>query len=96
MQALFWEDVLDHERGIVRYRRAVVRGAWSLQGTYEVVDRDSRTVRKKKLRLVFLNSMSGKPFYENALRERFWKVHLENAGCGIAGRTSAGSSSARC
>ena len=26
VQALFWEDVLDHERGIVRYRRAVVRG----------------------------------------------------------------------
>ncbi|SEG14818.1 Arm DNA-binding domain-containing protein [Billgrantia desiderata] len=111
VQALAWEDVLDVERGIVRYRRAVVRGRfkvtktkrstrvhhllkparealqeqWRLTGNrppqiYEVVDRDNRTVRKEKLRLVFLNSLSGKPFYENALRERFWRVHLKRAG----------------
>ncbi|SDG27691.1 integrase [Onishia taeanensis] len=110
-QALAWEDVLDVEKGIIRYRRAVVRGRFkvtktkrstrvhhllkparealieqhALTGhlpaeTYEVVDRDNRTVRKEKLRLVFLNSLSGKPFYENALRERFWKVHLDHAG----------------
>lgn len=111
VQALAWEDVLDVERGIVRYKRAVVRGRykvtktkrstrthhllkparevlqeqWKLTGhlptkVYEVVDRDNRTVRKEKLRLVFLNSLSGEPFYENAIRERFWKVHLEHAG----------------
>ena len=48
--------------------------------TYQVVDRDNRTVRQEKLRLVFLNSLSGKPFYENAIRQRFWKTHLEKAG----------------
>jgi integrase len=110
-QALSWEDVLDVERGIIRYRRAVVRGRfkvtktkrstrvhhllkparealqeqYALTGklpaqTYEIVDRDNRTVRKEKLRLVFLNSMSGKPFYENAIRQRFWQVHLKRAG----------------
>lgn len=47
---------------------------------YEVVDRDNRTVRKEKLRLVFLNSRNNQPFYENAIRERFWKTHLKKAG----------------
>ncbi|ABE58711.1 Arm DNA-binding domain-containing protein [Chromohalobacter israelensis] len=110
-QALAWEDVLDVEKGIIRYRRAVVRGRFkvtktkrstrvhhllkparealqeqfALTGnlpaqTYQVVDRDNRTVRQEKLRLVFLNSLSGKPFYENAIRQRFWKTHLEKAG----------------
>ncbi|EWG98532.1 Arm DNA-binding domain-containing protein [Halomonas sp. BC04] len=110
-QALAWEDVLDVEKGIIRYRRAVVRGRFKVTKTkrstrvhhllkparealqeqyaltgklparvFEIVDRDNRTVRKEKLRLVFLNSMSGKPFYENAIRQRFWKVHLEHAG----------------
>lgn len=110
-QALAWEDVLDVKKGIIRYRRAVVRGRFKVTKTkrstrvhhllkparealqeqyaltgkqpaqvYEIVDRDNRTVRKEKLRLVFLNSMSGKPFYENAIRQRFWQVHLKNAG----------------
>lgn len=110
-QALAWEDVLDVEKGIIRYRRAVVRGRFKVTKTkrstrvhhllkparealqeqyaltgklpaqpYEIVDRDNRTVRKEKLRLVFLNSQSGKPFYENAIRQRFWKTHLEKAG----------------
>lgn len=110
-QALAWEDVLDIEKGIIRYRRAVVRGRFKVTKTkrstrthhllkparealqrqfeltgkrpaqtYEIIDRDNRTVRKEKLRLVFLNSQSGKPFYENAIRQRFWKVHLERAG----------------
>lgn len=110
-QALAWEDVLDLERGIIRYRRAVVRGHFKVTKTkrstrvhhllkparealqdqfaltgrlpaqeFEVIDRDNRTVRKEKLRLVFLNSLSGKPFYENAIRQRFWQTHLEKAG----------------
>nr|WP_300309252.1 DUF3596 domain-containing protein [Halomonas sp.] len=110
-QALAWEDVLDVEKGIIRYRRAVVRGRFKVTKTkrstrvhhllkparealqeqyaltgslpelaYEIVDRDNRTVRKEKLRLVFLNSQSGKPFYENAIRQRFWKTHLAKAG----------------
>jgi len=110
-QALAWEDVLDVEKGIIRYRRAVVRSRfkvtktkrstrvhhllkparealqeqYALTGklparTYEVVDRDNRTVRKEKLRLVFLNSRNNQPFYENAIRERFWKTHLKKAG----------------
>ncbi len=110
-QALAWEDVLDVEKGIIRYRRAVVRGRFKVTKTkrstrvhhllkparealqeqyamtgrlpaqtYQVVDRDNRTIREEKLRLVFLNSLSGKPFYENAIRQRFWKTHLEKAG----------------
>lgn len=110
-QALAWEDVLDVDKGIIRYRRAVVRGRfkvtktkrstrvhhllkparealqeqYALTGklpaqTYEIVDRDNRTVRKEKLRIVFLNSQSGKPFYENAIRQRFWQTHLKKAG----------------
>lgn len=110
-QALAWEDILDVDKGIIRYRRAVVRGRFKVTKTkrstrvhhllkparealqaqyaitgkleprvYEVVDRDNRTVRKEKLRLVFLNSRNNEPFYENAVRERFWKTHLKRAG----------------
>lgn len=43
----------------------------------EVVDRDNRTVRKEKLRLVSLHSRNNEPFYENVICERFWKAYIE-------------------
>lgn len=59
---------------------------WNLPAKgYEVVERDNRTVRKEKLRLVFLNSRSSKKIYENALHERFRKVHLKKDGARYRG-----------
>lgn len=46
----------------------------------EVVDRDNRTVRKQKVRPVFLNTQLMKPHSgDQDIRERFWEVHLRNA-----------------
>ncbi|WP_386082913.1 hypothetical protein ACFIOZ_06740 [Vreelandella sp. F11] len=37
------------------------------------------------------------PFYENAIRERFWRTHLQYTGVRYRGPTSAGTlSSANC
>jgi integrase len=47
----------------------------------EVTDRDNKTVRKQKVRPVFLNSRSLQIHYgDQAFRERFWETHLKNAG----------------
>lgn len=47
----------------------------------EVTDRDNKTVRKQKLRPVFLNSQSLQVHYgDQAYRERFWEAHLKKAG----------------
>lgn len=110
--ALCWEDVLNLEEGIIRYRRAMVRGRykvtktrrssrtqkllkparealqkqWRITGQsapleLSVIDRDNRTERKSKLRPVFLNSNTFKPHYSDlSIRDRFWRVHLKNAG----------------
>lgn len=110
--ALCWEDVLDLEQGIIRYRRAVVRQKykvtktrrssrshrllkparealqkqWRITGqlppaAINITDRDNRTQRTHNLRLVFLNSNTGKPHYsDGAVRDRFWATHLKNAG----------------
>lgn len=46
----------------------------------EVTDRDNRTVRKQKIRPVFLNSQSLKPHAgDQDIRERFWETHLKKA-----------------
>lgn len=127
-QALAWEDVVDLEKGIVRYRRALVRGRFKVTKTkrstrthqllkparealqaqaaitrqlpptaIEVVERDNRTIRRESRTLVFLNSVTGKPFYENALRERFWRTHLQRAGVRYRGPNQCATpSSARC
>ncbi|MFG6158060.1 tyrosine-type recombinase/integrase [Halomonas sp. 1390] len=72
-------------RHLLKPAREALQEQYALTGKlpaqpYEIVDRDNRTVRKEKLRLVFLNSQSGKPFYANAIRQHFWKPHLEKAG----------------
>jgi integrase len=47
----------------------------------EVTDRDNKTVRKQKVRPVFLNSKSLQVHYgDQAFRERFWETHLKAAG----------------
>lgn len=47
----------------------------------ELIDRDNRTIRKQKIRPVFLNSQSLKPHpSDNNIRDRFWKTHLSKAG----------------
>ncbi|WP_421865220.1 tyrosine-type recombinase/integrase [Motiliproteus sp.] len=47
----------------------------------EVKQRDNRTVRSVKIRPVFRASRANKPLYgDQAIRERFWKVHLKRAG----------------
>jgi integrase len=47
----------------------------------EVTDRDNRTVRKLKIRPIFLNSQTMAPHYgDQAIRERFWDTHLQRAG----------------
>ena len=47
----------------------------------EVVDRDNKTIRKQKVRPVFLNSRSGQIHYgDQAFRDRFWETHLKKAG----------------
>lgn len=110
--ALAWEDVVDLEKGLIRYRRRQFRHAyrvtktrrstrdkqlleparkalqrqWEITGhlparEVEIIDRDNTTKRKAKLRFVFLNSNTGKPHYGDvAIRERFFKQHLEKAG----------------
>jgi len=110
--ALAWEDVVDLDRGIIRYRRRQFRHAyrvtktrrstrekqlleparqalvrqWEITGgqparSIEIIDRDNTTKRKAKVRFVFLNSNTGKPHYGDvAIRDRFFKHHLEKAG----------------
>lgn len=47
----------------------------------EYTDRDNQTVRKKKIRPVFLNTRSLQPHKgDQDIRERFWETHLKNAG----------------
>lgn len=46
-----------------------------------IIDRDNRTQRTQNLRLVFMNSNTGRPHYsDGAVRDRFWSNHLKNAG----------------
>lgn len=110
--ALCWEDVVNLEEGIIRYRRAVVRTKYKVTKTRRstrthrllkparealqkqwpitsqlppttitITDRDNRTQRTQNLRLVFMNSNTGRPHYsDGAVRDRFWSNHLKNAG----------------
>lgn len=109
---LAWEDVINLEKGVIRYTRAQVRGRykvtktkrstrvhrllkparealeeqWKLTGhldpvEVDVMERDNRTVRKMKIRPVFVNSNTLRPHCsDHSIRARFWKPHLDKAG----------------
>lgn len=110
--ALAWEDVIDLEKGLIKFQRARVRGQFkatktkrstrvvelleparqALQNQWErtghlpatsidVVARDNRTIKKEKVRIIFLNSHTGQGHYDDfRYRDRFFKAHLEKAG----------------
>lgn len=47
----------------------------------EVVDRDNRTVREQRVRLVFHNTATGEPYRSSdVLRHGWWVTHLQKAG----------------
>lgn len=55
----------------------------------EIIDRDNRTKRKRKVRPVFLND-HGRPFSGDlSIREKFWRAHLERAGVRYRGPGNA-------
>lgn len=55
----------------------------------EIMDRDNRTLRKRRVRPIFLNDR-GRPFSSDlAIREKFWRAHLERAGVRYRGPGNA-------
>lgn len=70
---------------LLKESREILQEQYKLTGQLspveiEVVDRDNRTIRKQKIRPVFLNSRSLKPHAgDQDVRERFWETHLKHA-----------------
>lgn len=109
--ALAWDDV-DLARGMVRFRRAKVRGQYRVTKTRRsdraiqvlppalsallsqqgktaalapvevpILQRDNRSIKQERHRFVFLNSNTGRPFFDDfRLRDRFFRTHLLHAG----------------
>lgn len=80
---------------LLKAARETLQEQWKLTGNLpsievEVVDRDNKTIRKVKIRPVFLNSQTGRIHSsDNAVRDRFWKTHLKNAGVRYRGPNQA-------
>lgn len=69
--AVAW-DALRKVDALTRHRKAE---------TVEIVERDSKTVRRHTLNFVFLNTKSGLPHANDfVVRDRFFKAHLLAAG----------------
>lgn len=73
-------EALQEQHAITRHLKPI---------TVEVMDRDNRTIRRRKIRPVFLND-KGTPFSgDQAIREKFWRAHLKNAAVRYRGPGNA-------